>query len=144
MATEMKEIPIGAFLLQKVTERGFSEERLCKFFGCSASEISEMYEQKSIETELLLKWSKLLEYDFFRHYSRHLIFSDEASRVAKNKTYTTLPHFRKNIYSPELIEYVLEKINKGEKTMNQIVEEYGVPKTTIYRWKTKQRPMDGK
>jgi hypothetical protein len=28
-----------------------------------------MYEQQDLSTDILLKWSKLLEYDFFRLYS---------------------------------------------------------------------------
>ncbi len=45
----MKEILIGELLLRAVKERGIQEEYLCEFCGCSASEISEMYEQKNIE-----------------------------------------------------------------------------------------------
>ncbi|PWN57948.1 helix-turn-helix domain-containing protein [Chryseobacterium viscerum] len=138
MTLEMKEIHIGEMLLRAVKERGIHEERICKFLGCSSLEVSQMYTNRSINSELLLRWSKLLEYDFFRIYSQHLIlYSPQAAMITKNKTYTTIPKFRKNIYSHEVIEFLLELINTGEKSINQVILEYGVPRTTIYRWKTK-------
>ncbi len=138
MTTGMKKIHIGELLLRAVTEREIQEERICKFFGCSALEISEMYTFKSMDTELLLKWCKLLEYDFFRLYSQHLIlYSPQVNVISKNTSYVTLPKFRKNIYTNEVIEFLLVLISSGEKTIPQIVTEYGIPRTTIYRWKVK-------
>ncbi|PWN57945.1 helix-turn-helix domain-containing protein [Chryseobacterium viscerum] len=142
MTKEIKEIHIGEILLRAVKERGIHEERICKFFGCSSSEVSEMYINRSINSELLLRWSKLLEYDFFRIYSQHLIlYSPQAAMITKNKTYTTLPKFRKNIYSHEVIKLILEIINTGEKTIQQIVSEYGIPRATVYKWMNKHRSL---
>ncbi len=139
----MKEIHIGEMLFRAVTEREIHEERICKFFGCSSSKISEMYTCKSIDTELLLKWSKLLEYDFFRIYSQHLIlYSPPIKAVGKANNYHCLPKFRKNIYSNEVINFFLELIASGEKTIAQILQEYEVPKSTMYRWLSKRVPMD--
>lgn len=36
-------------------------------FKCSINEIEHMYECKSLEADLLLKWSKLLEYDLLEY-----------------------------------------------------------------------------
>ncbi len=142
MITEIKKIHIGELLLRAVTEIGMDEEHLCTFFGCSASEISEMYHCKSIDTALLLKWSKLLEYDFFRLYSQHLIlYAPQVNRITEKNTHAGLPNFRKNIYSYEVIAFLLELIRTREKTIKQIMEEYGVPKATIYRWITKHESL---
>lgn len=143
MTLQMKEIHIGEMLSRAVTEREIHEERICKFFGCSSSEISEMYACKSIDTALLLKWSKLLEYDFFRIYSQHLIlYSPPVKTIGKAKGYHCLPKFRKNIYSNEVISFFLELIASGEKTIVQILQEYGVPKSTMYRWLSKRESPD--
>uniref|UniRef100_A0AAU6WTR7 Uncharacterized protein n=1 Tax=Chryseobacterium endophyticum TaxID=1854762 RepID=A0AAU6WTR7_9FLAO len=40
---------------------------------CSEDEIYTTYSSREIGTEKLLKWSKLLDYDFFRIYTQHLI-----------------------------------------------------------------------
>jgi len=48
-----------------------------------------------------------------------------------------LPVFRKNIYSQELISFILEQIESGEMTGNQVVKEYGIPKSTLSRWNFK-------
>ena len=52
-----------------------------------------MMNAKSIDTETLLKWSNLLDYDFFRVYTQHLILYaplsavDEKIKVKKNLLY---------------------------------------------------------
>ena len=69
----VKEIHIGQMVETKVAESGIEVSRICNFFKSSEEEIKEMFLQKSISTDLLLKWSKLLEYNFFRLYSQHLI-----------------------------------------------------------------------
>lgn len=140
MTTPMKKVPIGELLLQKVMERGIAEERICKLFRCSSEEVAAMYTCTSMDTAVLLKWCKLLEYDFFRHYSLHLTLSSEVHREGENNTFDTLPRFRKKMYSREFIDGILNQINKGEKTPQQVMAEYGVPKATIYGWKSKYQP----
>ncbi len=51
-----------------------------------------MYKQKNLDTEMLLKWSKLLEYDFLRIYSQHLILCLLQKRKNKFKYKTKLPN----------------------------------------------------
>ena len=60
-------------LKSSVTESGIEISRICNFMHCSEKEIQQMYQAKSLDAELLLKWSKLLGYDFFRIYTQHLI-----------------------------------------------------------------------
>ncbi|PRB05313.1 transposase [Chryseobacterium sp. MYb7] len=131
-----KDIHIGILIAQRVTESGLNTMRICNFLKCSEKEILEMYQSKSLDTEMILKWSKLLEYDFFRLYTQHLILY--APQLAANRTVIAakplLPVFRKNIYTKEVIDFILELIETGKKTKAQVIQEYNIPKTTLYKW----------
>lgn len=136
-----KNIHIGNLIAKKAAESKIEILRICNFFKCSEEEIEKMYQSKSLGAEIILKWSKLLEYDFFRLYSQHLILYAPSCR--ENRTVepesTALPQFRKNIYTKEIIEFMLELIQNGEKTKHQVIEEYKIPKTTLYKWITKYK-----
>jgi len=137
MKLDLKNIHIGNLIQTKVNSEQIEMNRICNFFHCKEKEVNEMYTQASLSTELLLKWSKLLEYDFFRLYSQHLIlFSPQKGMNTKveNNTKNALPVFRKNLYTKEIIAFSLELIRSGKKTKNQIIEEYNIPKTTLYKW----------
>ncbi|MFS4473237.1 transposase [Chryseobacterium sp. T20] len=133
-----KDIHIGTLIQKRVQETCFSSDRLMNFMQCSCEELSEMYKSKSLDAEVLLKWSKLLTYDFFRIYSQHLqlysppLSSDYYQKSRQEKT--QLPEFRKNIYTIEMIDFILELLKTNEKTKQQIIEEYRIPKTTLYKW----------
>lgn len=135
-----KNIHIGQIIEKRVTEGGIEISRICNFMKCTEEEIQEMYTQGNLSTNILLKWSKLLEYDFFRIYTQHLILyaptSANEKRSKENKK-QTIPEFRKNIYTKEIIEFILGKIESGEMTKNQVMERYRIPKTTLYKWISK-------
>lgn len=138
--TNFKEIHIGQLIKIRAEECGIEMDRICNFFSCTESEILSMYEDGDLKAGDLLKWSKLLEYDFFRIYSQHLILFSPPSNINYNMAVnpkSKMPRFRKNIYTKELIYYILEKINKGDKTKEQIINEYRIPKTTLYKWISK-------
>lgn len=141
-----KDIHIGQMIKQSVTESGIELSRICNFLKCSENEIQNMYQGYSIDTETLLKWSKLLEYDFFRLYSQHLILyapsaADEKIK-GQNGRKTILPQFRKNIYTKEIIDFILHRIDSKEMTKNEIMERYRIPKTTLYKWIAKHREQE--
>lgn len=50
-----------------------------------------------------------------------------------------MPHFRKNIYTKEVINFMLEMIETGKKTKSQVISEYNIPKTTLYKWIEKNK-----
>jgi len=136
---EIKNIHIGNIIKELWKEREVTLERACNFFQCEEEEITAMLNSKSIEADRLLKWCKLLEYDFFRIYSQHLIlFSPKSIRKYKGKRKTSksskAPVFKKNVYTKEIIDYLLGLIREEKKTPQQIIEEYRIPKTTLYRW----------
>ena len=134
-----KSIHIGILINQAVTESGIEMSRICNFMKCEEEEVKQIYLQENLSTDILLKWSKLLEYDFFRIYSQHLILYAPVSADNENtKTQkTNLPQFRKNIYTKEIIDFILEQVSSGEMTKTQVMEKYKIPKTTLYKWISK-------
>lgn len=141
-----KSIHIGPLIKQRASENEIEVQRICNFFKCDEAKITEMYLHENMTTDILLKWSKLLEYDFFRIYSQHLIlFAPQGSREynkSSAKKKSKLPHFRKNIYTQEIIDYILELIETKEMSIQQVIDQYRIPKTTIYRWIKKYKPSD--
>ncbi|WP_394665441.1 transposase [uncultured Chryseobacterium sp.] len=135
MSYNVKKIHIGKLIHQKVNEKGINMYRIEKFLKCSEEEIFSMYQKPSIDTEILLRWSKLLKYDFFRIYVQHIIlFSPSEKSKTEAQETQKLPSYRKNVYTKEIINFVLELLNSGLKTKTEITEEYKIPKTTLYKW----------
>ncbi|GAA4159368.1 hypothetical protein GCM10022217_21920 [Chryseobacterium ginsenosidimutans] len=131
-----KEIHIGQFIKNRVEELEISIERVCSFLKKDEEAVEEIYKSKSIDTDLLLRCSKLLEYDFFRLYSSHLILYSPPSAIDKGKNHRSnkIPYFRKNIYTQEIKDFIIEKIQSGEMTHSEIISEYSIPKSTLHRW----------
>ncbi|MGH1517954.1 transposase [Chryseobacterium sp. JK1] len=134
MNSNFKNIHIGTFIHLRVKENNIDTPRICNFMNCTESEINEMYTQENLSTHILLRWSKLLEYDFFRLYSQHLILYAPPSASLRESETSKLPYFRKNIYTKEMIDFILEIIEKKEKTKRQVTDEYGIPYTTVCKW----------
>lgn len=138
-----KDIHIGELIEKRLLEKKLEVSRVCMFFNCSEEVLTSMYKSKNLSTDLLLRWSKLLEYDFFRLYSQHLILYSPSSKLnaseISNITKSELPEFRKNIYTQEVIYFILELIEHKEKTILQIIDDYNIPKTTLYKWIRKYR-----
>lgn len=132
-----KEIHIGKFIKEMVDENEITMERICNFLNKDDEFIENVYKSKSIDAELLLRWSKLLEYDFFRLYSSHLILYAPPSAVKKNqdqKKSDKIPYFRKNIYTQEIKDFIMKRILSGEMTYGEVIKEYSIPKSTLHRW----------
>lgn len=133
-----KNIEIGLLVQQRVEECKIEMPRICNFFKLSEEEIKEMYASKSLDSEILLKWSKLLGYDFFRLYTQHLILYAPPGNTHYNtvskQSLSRLPKFRRNIYTKEVIDFLLGLVEKGEKTKQQVIDDYNIPKTTLYKW----------
>lgn len=142
MKTDFKDIHIGQFIVKRVQECDMDNVRICNFFRCSQEEVEEMYKKQDLGTELLLKWSKLLSYDFFRLYTQHLIlYSPPEGGEKKNEPVSTsLPMFRKHIYTKELISFVIDQINIGAMNKSEVMSRYRIPKTTLYKWLSKYNP----
>ena len=131
-----KNIHIGQMIKERIAESEMETLRICNFFNCTEDEVIEMYQQENLPTDILLKWSKLLEYDFFRIYTQHLIlYAPPSAKEQDSKTEkSSLPQFRKNIYTKEIITFILEQIDSGAMTKIEVMEQYKIPKTTLYKW----------
>lgn len=138
-----KKIHIGKVIENAVIESGIQIIRICKFFRCSEGEVEAMYKSKSLDSEKILRWSKLLGYDFFRLYTQHLVLYAPPSAKEKKDNQdtqkTNLPQFRKSIYTKEIIDFIMEQINEGKMTKKQVMEKYKIPKTTLYKWISKYK-----
>jgi len=135
----VKDIHIGDLLYKRVKEEKIEINRICKFLQKTENEIVEMYSRKSVDSEVLLKWSKLLEYDFFRLYSSHLILYAPPSNPIKKEKQSQLPHFRKSLYTKEIIDYILELLETHQMTTKEIINQYRIPKSTLNKWISKYR-----
>lgn len=137
MDIDFKEIHIGNYIKEQMEQKEISIERACNFFKTGEKEVVRMYGNKSIDTDSLLKWCKLLEYDFFRIYVTHLLLYDGISHTKNNKKIRESGEkiiFRKNIYTKEIKEFLVGLVASDQKTVSQITDEYNIPRTTLYKW----------
>ncbi|SDR05946.1 hypothetical protein SAMN05421664_3338 [Chryseobacterium soldanellicola] len=139
MFFDQKDIHIGRLIELRISELEIDLSRICNFFMCTEEEAKKMYESKSLDCDILLKWSKLLEYDFFRLYSQHLIFyaPPRSTDYNQRNNKTDLPQFRKNIYTRDIVDFILELVRNGTKTKKEVIEQYRIPKATLYKWISK-------
>jgi len=135
-----KVINIGQSIKELVDQKEIPIERICNFLNTDEEFVQKVYESKSIDTDLLLRWSKLLEYDFFRLYTSHLILYAPPSAVNKtNQKTNKTPQFRKNIYTQEIKNFIITKIESGEMTQSEVIKTYSIPKSTLHRWLQKNQ-----
>lgn len=138
MLDNFKNIHIGTLIKQRMQECEVDTERASRFLDIAEDDIEQMFDSKSIDSEMMLRWSKLLQYDFFRIYSQHLIlYAPQDPNKVNRKEQTGLPVFKKNIYTSEVIVYLIGLVNDGKKTYNQLQKEYNIPATTMQRWAKK-------
>ncbi len=105
-------------------ECGIDTGRAVAFLKVRKEEVEQMYIRKSLDCDILLCWCKLLEYDFFRTYSLHLIlYAPQYVGNGKGK---------KKVNRNDTL--LSRTGGKREKTYKQIQKEYNIPSTTILRW----------
>nr|WP_251040668.1 transposase [Chryseobacterium sp. ISL-6] len=133
-----KEIHIGELIKKRVSELNIDESRICAFFSLTSQEISSMYREEDMDSKYMLMWSKLLEYDFFRLYSQHLIlYAPQSGILGSARKSTSLPVFRKSLYTKEMIDFIVELLQTKQKTESEINKQYNIPRTTINKWRKK-------
>lgn len=143
MVFDFKNIHIGSLISILIKERDIDLHRICKFLKCTDEELVTILSREFLDSDLILRFSILLEYDFFRIYSHHLILYSHPRSMNHNHSSSekksSLPQFTKSLYTKEIIAFILELINSGKKTKQQIIQEYKIPKTTLYKWISKYR-----
>ena len=63
---------IGQLIKQQMDKQGKTVSWLARELSYCRTNVYKIYEKKSIDTDLLLRISSLLRYDFFRIYSQKL------------------------------------------------------------------------
>lgn len=66
-------IHIGQLIRQKMEERGMTVSSLSRAYGCSRVNMYKIFDKSSIDTAMLLRFSQLLDFNFFQSYSDELL-----------------------------------------------------------------------
>jgi len=134
----LKNIHIGQIIQAKVAEQGTKTSRILNYFDCDQETINKMYETESIDTQILLGWCKLLKFDFFRLFVAHLqLHAAIAVTNGERKVVKPVGEFRKNVYSKEIITFLITEVKNGKMTIGEVITKYNIPRTTIYNWMRK-------
>jgi lambda repressor-like predicted transcriptional regulator len=75
-------VRIGHLIEEKLKEKERSVAWLAKKVGYTSSNIYKALKYEYIHTELLLRISNILEYDFFTHYSGLLCNHKESNEIS--------------------------------------------------------------
>lgn len=70
--TMKTDVHIGKMIEKKLRERGCQVTWFANELCTERTNIYKIFRRRSIDTELLMKISRILEYDFFSYYSREL------------------------------------------------------------------------
>ena len=82
----MKNVHIGSIIEQKVKENSMSIKEFAERINCERSNVYHIFKQKSIDSELLIRISETLNYDFFNeiyldkkinHFSKKVLIAFE-------------------------------------------------------------------
>src|SRR5690606_23561896 len=137
---DYKNISIGSLIEERIKELDIDMERLHKFVGIDNEQLQRIISDNNVDADTLLRFCKILEYDFFRLYSQHLLlFSPDSKKTAQrnNEKSQVLPTVRKQLYTKEVILFILKKYESKSMSVQQIITDYNIPKSTLYRWITK-------
>lgn len=66
----MAELHIGKMIRERVEQRGISVEWLARQLCCERTNVYSIYRRRSVDTDLLLRLSRILEYDFLSEIAR--------------------------------------------------------------------------
>lgn len=137
MKFNYKNVHIGTVVKMRVNELGINSCDLIK--EIPHSNLEELYLEKDLDAELLLTLSKVLDFDFFRIYTQHLILYSPPQAIIKNKTPAYQPLYNRNLYTKEIIDFILELYSSGIKSNIQIQEDYNIPRSTLQKWISKYK-----
>jgi hypothetical protein len=77
-------IHIGTIIKAKAAERGISKTQLSKIINCHVSNIYYLYENKSINTDLLWQLAEALNYNFFTEVYGNCLSKTETNTFNNN------------------------------------------------------------
>lgn len=72
----ISKLHIGKIISELMIEKNISHKDIAKQLDVPEPILSLMLKNDDLGCNILFKLSKILDYDFFRHYSNHLIYPD--------------------------------------------------------------------
>ena len=77
----LRDIDIGKIIKQKVDESNMTKQVFAQMIGCNRTTLYAIFKSKSIDTEVLVKISRVLKYNFLLEYfeekkifGKHILF----------------------------------------------------------------------
>ena len=71
-ANDIRMIPIGRLIREKMEERGLTAVWLAEQIPCGRANVYKIFNKHSIDTGMLWRISIVLDFDFFQYYSQQL------------------------------------------------------------------------
>lgn len=133
----VRNLHIGEIISKIIIEKKMKTADIKSKMRITTRTLNKMLSAKSMDASDMLKWSKVLRYDFFRLYSSHLMLHHGISNTLTRKTDPLNVqgiHIRKNVYTKDLIQFLVNKVRNKEMTAMEIINQYAIPKTTFYKW----------
>jgi hypothetical protein len=133
----VRNVNIGLIINEVIKIKKVKLYQFASNLGVSRTELNKYLKSESIDTMILLKISKILRYDFFRLYSSHLMLHHGISNnLNRNKQEFIIQgiNIRKNVYTKEMVSFLILKVRSNEMKANEVIKRYGIPKTTFYKW----------
>lgn len=75
-------IHIGQCIREQLEKQGKSTVWLARELGCHRTNLYKIYERPSIDASVLLRISRIMQFDFFRYYSDELKSLSNCSQVS--------------------------------------------------------------
>lgn len=66
-------IHLGREIHEKVLNSNLTKKQIMTYFRCSDSKVNSMYHSEHMKSDLIMKWSILLDFDFFQFFSSSFI-----------------------------------------------------------------------
>jgi hypothetical protein len=73
-------IHIGNQIKKRLLEKDIKIKELMMYFRCSNQKIVRMLNSSNMKTDLLMKWSLKLDYDFFNFYTQEFLLRKEFNK----------------------------------------------------------------
>ena len=110
--TEAK-IQIGQLIKEKFHESKLSIEKFADLVGCKRDNVYDIFRRERINTDQLLKISKILQFDFFKKYS------EQIANEMMMQMHITINIPKEEIEKGNICEYCKRSRNRKVKRQNR-------------------------
>lgn len=116
---------IGQIIKDVVEAKDYRASVLAKKINLSRNNIYDIYERSSIDTELLKKIGRVLEYDFFQHLITPETISKIklAENIQKSKVLVEIELSRDEMVRIGFEEKILQVLNRNKKNESSINDD---------------------